>query len=215
MPLYHLLLDAEQFCRLRPALAESWRRRSFDPCRPLCEELLPAAQAFHARYHLGSEQELVARVAEGLPFDRDFWRHLAGEVLWLSAAEIPEMQTTPEALCCLQGADLTLDPGLERERLAPIQQAYFGTRDLTFGTAFYRPGQAGYNDVQDVGRLDEYLAAVDPARWDADALARLPGLEDEAERAEELELVKDWFPALQELYRRARRQGQVVVCETL
>jgi hypothetical protein len=215
MPLYHLLLEAGTFGRIRPALAAAWGRHNFAPCRALCAELAPAALAFRERYHTGPEEPLLCRVAAGLPFDRDFWRFLAGELLWLAAAEIPELQTTPDALCCLLGADRTLDPAADRDRLAPIQQAYFGARDLTFGTAFYRPGHAGYNDATDVARLADYLASLDGRPWTADALAALPDLADEADRADELELVKEWLPPFQDLYRRARDHGQIIICETI
>ena len=51
MPLYHLLLDADLFHHsLRPALAASWRRRSFEPCRPLYGLLRPQLTAFAERY---------------------------------------------------------------------------------------------------------------------------------------------------------------------
>jgi hypothetical protein len=217
MALYHLLLDCAAFReRIRPALAESWRRRSFEPCRCLCADLTPAALAFQQRYHTRPDEPLVCRVAAGLPFDRAFWRYLVGEILWLSATEIPEIQTTPDALGCLLGADRTALEGLlGREHYAPIQQAYFGARELTFATACYRPGQAGYNDSADVARLHDYLAALDPAAWKAETLAGLPGMEDEEERAEELAFVREWFPTFLDLYRRAREAGQVVVCEIL
>ena len=39
---YFLLLDGALFAeRMRPALAASWRRRSFEPCREFCAALLP------------------------------------------------------------------------------------------------------------------------------------------------------------------------------
>src|SRR6266545_282958 len=102
MTLYYLLHKAPVFdAQIRRALAASWRCRSFEPCRPLCEALLPAAHSFAERYHLGPEEPLLAEVLRGLPFDREFWTHLAGELLWYGAAEIPEIETAPETLCCL------------------------------------------------------------------------------------------------------------------
>src|SRR6516225_9536620 len=99
---YFLLLDAEPFeDRVRPALAGAWRQRSFAPCRDLCAALLPAARAYAERYHTGTEEPLLSRVARGLRFDRDYWRHLVGEVLLFTAVEIPEFQVCEEALCCL------------------------------------------------------------------------------------------------------------------
>jgi hypothetical protein len=216
MPLYHLLLDAGLFHqRIQPALAAAWQRRSFEPCRLLCAELAPAVRAFQERYHTGPDEQLLPRMATGLHFDRAIWRHLAGEVLWLGAAEIPEVQTTPESLCCLLGVDLPPAGEAERGRLAPILQAHYGSRDVVFGTAFYRPGEAGLNDAPDVTRLDDYLAGLDPRPWTADALVGLAGLADEGDRAEELELVREWLPAFQDLYRRARQRGQVIVCEVV
>jgi hypothetical protein len=214
MPLYHLLLDADAFHRrIRPALAEAWQRCSFEPCRALCAELVPAALAFRERYHLGPEELLLNRAALGLPFDRNFWRYLACEILWFSAGEIPQLETTPDALCCLIGVDRTLEEGLAHDRLAPIQQAYFGARDLAFGMAFYRPADAGYNDQGDVRGLAAYLGSLDPSRWTADALASLPELASAEDRAEELELVKEWLPPFQDLYRRAAQADQVILCE--
>src|SRR6266478_5240582 len=101
MPLYFLAVDGTLFeQRLRPALAAAWRRRSFAPCRGVCAEVLPRARDFARRYLIAGEP-LLQKVLDGLAFDRDFWRHLAGELLWYGADDIPELQTTPEALCCL------------------------------------------------------------------------------------------------------------------
>jgi hypothetical protein len=216
MPLYHLLLDAAAFHdRIRPALAAAWLRRSFAPCRPLCESLLPAAESFARRYRLGPGEPLLAQVARGLTFARDFWRHLAGEVLWYSASDIPELETAPDSLCCLLAPERYAERAGGRERFAPIEQAHYGARDLAFGGACYRPDQAGYNDTADVERLAAYLDGLAPETWTAAGLAALEGVGDEADRAEELEFVRDWFPALRELYRRARARGEVVVCELL
>jgi hypothetical protein len=46
-------------------------------------------------------------------------------------------------------------------------------------------------------------------------LTPLTDLADEADRAEELAYVRDWFPALQELYQRARKREEIVMCEIL
>ncbi len=216
MPLYHLLLDAGTFHdRIRPALSASWRQRDFRPCRDLCATLVPAAESFARRYHLGPDEPLLAEVARGLPFDRDLWRHLAGEVLWYSASDIPEFETAPDALCCLLAPERYRGGPAERERFAPIEQAHYGSRDLVFGGGFYRPEQAGHNDTQDVGRLADYLEALEPVRWAVEQLAVLEGTATEEDRAEELEDVRAWFPALRDLYRRARAERHVVVCEVL
>jgi hypothetical protein len=216
MPLYHLLLDATTFHdRIRPALAAAWLGRRFAPCAALCESLLPAARSFAQRYHLGPEEPLLAQVARGLTFDRDFWRHLVGEVLWYSASEIPELQTAPDSLCCLLAPERYAERTGGRERFVPIEQAHYGARDLVLGGGCYRPDQAGYNDTADVERLAAYLDGLAPETWTAAGLVALEDAGDEADRAEELELVRDWFPALQDLYRRARDRREIVVCELL
>jgi len=200
---YFLMLDAAAFeGRTRPALAASWRLRSFDPCRAPCAELVPAARAYAERYHVGGDEPMLARVAAGLPFDRDYWRALVAEVLLCTAVEIPEFQTCEDAL------GLLLAPG-------PIRHAHRGTRDLTFGAAVYRPDHAGYNNAGDVARLADYLAAVRPSEWTPDALIGLPGAGDEEERAEELAFAREWFPSLADLFRRARERGCVLVHERL
>lgn len=216
MPVYYLLIDTTWFHQqLRPAVAASWRLRSFEPCRALCSDLLSATRAFQERYHTGSEEPLVSRVARGLSFDRDFWRLLVGELLLFGAAEIPEMQIAPDTLCCLLAPEHYREGEVPRERLAPIQQAHFGTRDLAFGARLYRPEQVGLNDTADVDRLAAYLASLDPEAWNAAGLSALREAADDEERAEELAFARDWFPALRELYQRARARGQVVVCEIL
>src|SRR5262245_39495050 len=151
MPLSFLLPDAAHFRQaIHPALGGAWRRRSFEPCRPLCAALVPAAAAFAERYHTGHDEPLLAQVARGgVPFGRDFWRLLAGEVFLYGAASVPEILTAPDTL------DRLLAPGQED---SPIRQAHFGARDLVLGGGFYRPDAAGWNDTEDVARLADYLA---------------------------------------------------------
>ena len=92
MPIYFLVLDADLFHRLiTPALAASWRQRSFGPCHDLCVLLLPTVLDWRDRYPTGGGEPLPARVVEGLPFDRDLWRLLVGEVLLYAAVEVPEV----------------------------------------------------------------------------------------------------------------------------
>jgi hypothetical protein len=210
MPLYFLLLDRRLFHeQIAPALAASWRQRSFLPCRPLCAALEPAARAFGQRYHDEAAEPLLCQVGRGLSFGRDRWRHLAGEVLFYAAAEIPEIQTAQDTLGHLLGA---APASISRSELPPIHQAHQGTRDLCFGGGFYRPEHAGYNDTDDVARLVAEFGRVDPGRWDVTAL---PATTDEDERGEELEFARECFTALRDLYRRAQDAGQVIVCETL
>ncbi len=208
---YFLLLDGTTFeGAVRPALAASWRQRSFEPCRALCASLVPAARAYAERYHTGGES-LILQAAASLPFDRGFWRLLAGEVLLVAAVDIPEFQTAPDTLCRLLAPGCDSSTDLPRERRPPILQAHQGSRDLTFGAAPYRPEFAGYNNAADVARLADYLASVRPEKWTAAALADQPG--DEEDRADELAFAQEWFPVLRDLYLGARRQGRVLVIE--
>src|SRR5437899_2263500 len=81
--LYFLLHDAESFDRrISPALAASWRRRTFRPIVVLAADLGPALAAFADRYRLtADERPFLADLQADRPFDRRLWRHLAGEVL--------------------------------------------------------------------------------------------------------------------------------------
>jgi hypothetical protein len=99
--------------------------------------------------------------------------------------------------------------------MAPIQQVHYGSRDLSFGTAIYRPDNAGWNNRADVSRLAGYLSSLDPDTWQVTGLKALREISDEQELLEELEFLRDWFPPLRELYRRAAARNQVILCETL
>ena len=123
-------------------------------------------------------------------------------------------RTAPQTLLCLLEG---LGPGQEpaaREHFLPIQQVHFGTRDLVFGGGYYRPEHAGYNDVADVSRLADYLAAQQPHQWTPADLQELKDVEA-ADRAEELDFVREWYPALCDLYERARQRQQIVIIELL
>jgi hypothetical protein len=216
MSIYFLVWDATRFDGLiRPALAASWRRRSFEPCQELWRALEPGVRAFTAQYRLGAEEPLLSQAARGLPFDRNFWRLLVAEVLLFGADAVPELQTTPELLCRLLAPDRPPRECLPREDFAPVHQAYYGARDLVFGGGFYRPDSAGYNASADVDRLAAYLASVCPDQWSAPDLGDLPEGADAAEREEELAFAREWFPPLQDLYQRAREENRIVVCEVL
>src|SRR5262245_52114503 len=122
MPVYYMLLEEDLFYRrISPALTTSWRLRSFEPCRPLCADLVPAVLAFKDRYHTGTEEPLVYKVACSLTFDRHFWNMLVGELLFYSAAEIPEIQIAPETLCCLLAPEIYRQGHVPRTCFAPIQ----------------------------------------------------------------------------------------------
>jgi hypothetical protein len=216
MPLYFLLIDGDHFHqRIAPALAASRRQRSFEPCRDLCNELLPAVEIFRQRYHLGPDESLLTQVLHGLSFNVDFWRSLVGEVLLYSAAEVPEFQTAPDTLCCLLAPERYQAGDVARERFAPIQQAHFGARDLIFRGAFYRPEHAGWNASDDITRLAKYLTAIDTERWQPDDLLGLPEVADAEEAAEELLFARERFVPLREMYQRAAEASQVVICEML
>jgi len=216
MPVYYMVLDADLFSRrMSPVLAASWRLRSFEPCRALCAELIPAALAFTRELPAGMDEPLVCKVAQSLPFDRHFWQLLVGELLLYGALEIPEIQVAPETLCCLLAPDSYRQRAVPRAQLAPIQQAIFGQRELLFGTRCYRAEQAGYNDAEDVVRLRDYLAAQVPEQWTLSDLAELRDVPDEEQRQEELDFAREWFPALCEMYDRAAGQKRIIVCEIL
>lgn len=213
---YFLSLSAETFLQqIRPALSDSWRKQSFNSCRTLCNTVLPAALAYTQRYHLGAEQTLVAKIVEGIPFDRAYWRLLVGEVLLFTALEIPEFPSNSETMRCLLAGASSARSERGRKDLAPIEQALGGSQDVTFGTAIYRPDQAGYNDPKDVARLASYLAGVQPQHWTADDLRPLDGLTDDEERADELAFAREWFPTLAELYQRAQRDKHILIIENI
>jgi hypothetical protein len=201
MPLYFLVHDYDRFHRLIvPALSESARRRSFDPCRDLATELTPAVAEYRSRYQL-SDEPLLTRL-DALSFDRRLWTHLAGEALLFGADEVPELQTAPASLGRLIGEE-------------PSRQIHRGSRDLVFGGRTYRPDQAGVNDDDDLAHLAGALLTAEPTSWSPDALAGLPGLETIEDRADELDFVREWFPDLFALYVNADAEGRVIVCEEL
>ncbi len=215
MPLYFYLLEKTLFAdEIKPALTASWQERSFAPARPLVKNLRPAAKAFGERYRLSAEEHLLIEVLEQVQFDRYLWRLLAGEIFLLAAAEVPEIQTAPESFCCLLAQDQYQAEYTPRERYAPIQQVHFGSRDLVFGSAIYRPEEAGWNNAADVERLADYLGSLQPKQWTVADLAKLRGADDDEERAEELAFLRDWLGPLRDLYQRAAARGQVVICES-
>jgi hypothetical protein len=203
------LLDGQ----LGPALGRAWRQRSFAPCVPLCRQWAPAAEDYARRYHVNLDETVLAHV-EQLPFDRALWRTLVGELLLFTAREVPELPLPAATLSVL------LSPGHRPERpdsraaFAPIHQALYGTRDLLFGPVVYRPDAAGLNRPEDVARLSVYFSAVRPDTWQAADLAGLPDL-DESDRADELELAREWFAALADLHVRAAGQGHSIVVEQI
>jgi hypothetical protein len=211
---YFLVLDRAAFeTRVRPALADAWRQRSFSHCHSLCTSLVAAARTYAERYHTGGDAPILFQVIEGLPFDRAFWRTLVGEILLFTAVEIPEIKADVDTLGFLTAPGCyRLDA--DRSEFSLVQQACLGSQDLTFGPAVYRPLHAGYNNAADVARLADSLGQVQPETWSAADLAPLTEL-DEEDRADELAYARDWFPALVELYHRARAEERVIVCESI
>jgi hypothetical protein len=216
MPIYYYVIPGpafhEQIC---PALSASWKERSFAPCRDLCAGLATACLGAPGCHFLQSAKPLLCQAAQALPFDRLYWSHLVGEILVYSAVRMPEVPLSPETLGELLAAAQEAEEGRYGGRLGSIEQAGYGSRDLIFGGKYYRPGQVGWNDHADVTRLAADLAAFDPRAWDLVKLRPRWERTSEAERDEELDFVREWFPALRELYQQAEAERDVVVCETL
>jgi hypothetical protein len=212
---YWLLLDGANFeTMMRPALAESWRRHSFGPCRELAASLLSAAEEYARRYHAGAASALLDQVATGLPWDRATWRCLVGEVLLYSAAEIPELPTSAATLACLLAPEQRGSRAGNRREAPLIDKAHFGSRDLTFGAAIYRPEHAGYSNADDVRLIADFLGPVRPETWTVAELAHFTELAVE-DRPEELDFARECFGALQDLFVRASDRGWVVVHEQI
>jgi hypothetical protein len=215
MPVYYMPIDAGFFhTQLAPALAASWKQRRFDPCKSLCAALLPRAEAFSARFHTGHDAPLILSVLSGLPFDRHFWQLLAWESFVFAASEIPEIEIAPDLLRTLLDPAAVDSDEHPREQYAVIDQAHYGTRYLCFAGKMYRPEHAGYNDTEDVVRLKDYLERLEPASWTlGELLDRIS--RNRSDLQEELELAREWFPALQELYRHTAARREILVCEIL
>jgi hypothetical protein len=191
--------------RLQPALAETWRRRSFAPLRDVCAEIVARSRV--------PEDCLLPQVVRGLPFGRALCHGVAGELLLLGCDDMPLVETAPASLCCLLAPKRYQAGDAARSAFAPIEQVHFGSRDLRFGGAYYRPEHAGWNDTDDVARLLDYLDTIDPASWTADMLQSMAELPTADERAEELAFVRDWWAPLVDVYRAALARQCVVVCE--
>jgi hypothetical protein len=197
---YFLILNAELFHqRISPALTAGWFQRSFEPCRALCRSLQTTAQNFRDRYHAHIEP-LTLKVEAGLPFDRNLWRLLVGEVLLFSAHELPLLRTAPATLELLVG----------EEQQTTMRQAHHGSRDVKLG-GFYRPDQAGWNDPADVRRIAAFLDVIDERLWSSASLAELVGPERE-EQEEERTFAGQCLHELRDLYRRSVGDN-VIVCE--
>jgi hypothetical protein len=199
--------------QLRPALAKAWRQRSFGPCTALCRASITAAREYASRYHIDLDETVLLHVAE-LPFDRALWRTLTGELLLFRAVELPDLPLPAATLSCLLSLDHSPDRPTSRRRFQSIHQALYGSRDLTFGPVVYRPDCAGLNEPEDVTQLAAALGAAQLLTWNPADLAPLGDL-DEADRAEELELAREWFAALVDLYMQTASRGHSLVLEQL
>jgi hypothetical protein len=214
MPLYFLLFDPGKFNKLARPLGEGWARRALDPVQLICRDLRAAADKFADRFGMTAGDLLITQALRGVALDRNLWRTLIGEILLMSAEEVPEIETAPQTLTCLLAPDRYRERHGQRECYSPIEQAHFGSRDLVFGQAYYRPDHAGWNDVEDVARLTQYLGGIDSAAWQVSDLAELRDIASE-DRADELDYACQCFRALQNLYRGAQERGHIVVCEEI
>jgi hypothetical protein len=199
--------------QLRPALAAAWRQRSFAPCLAVCREWKGAANDYARRYHVNPDGILLFEVEQALTFDRGSWRSLAGELLLFGACEVPEIPRHVDTL--LPMFALASDEDVPRPQRSAIHQSLFGSRDLVFGPAVYRPEHSGYNDAGDVVRLADYLTSIRPENWTAADFPSIAGLPDEEDRAFEIDFAREWLAVLAALYRRSSEKGRVIVLENL
>jgi hypothetical protein len=204
---YFYLIPAERFHgRLAPALAGCAAARSFAPALELSREFANVAGPFAQRDAIGMES-VLSQITQGLPFRRDLWRILVGELLLFTSVRLPELETPLESLAALLRQPLAENRAL----FSPIQHAILGARDLHFGGAFYRPDFAGWNDLDDLSRLNAWLGGVSPASWSA-ASVPMPAAE---ERDDELAFAREWFPELVAIYRDAEQSRLVVAIESV
>jgi hypothetical protein len=215
MPHYFMLFDPDLLQgQIIPALSASWREHSFAPCLDLCTRLTSAAQTFAAKYHVGSAEPMLSLLQRGIGFDRRYWQLLVGEVLLFAAEEIPEIQVSPSTMCYLLAPEFSEDSITPRHDWPWIRKAHFGSLDLRFGTCIYRSEFSGFNDLRDVKSLNDFLTSIAPMEWQPDDLLGCPGIAPD-EAAEELDLLREWFPQLRDLYAHADKRHRSVVCEVL
>jgi hypothetical protein len=214
MSLYFLLHQPQMLEGvIRPALAAIYRERSFAPCQRLWQQLRPRLEAFRSESHIGGEP-LLCQALKGMTFSQANWRSLVGELLLETAEEAPDVLTVPQTLCWLLGPRRVAGD-TPRVNFSFIEQIHFGTQDLVFGRGWYRPDYAGYNDPPDVARIAEWSTSINPTEWTTQMLLDCPGLNGEAERAEELVLARQSFEGLAGLYQSAHARGLVIVCEKI
>ena len=197
---YLLVHDGLRFAHLRPVLGDAWWRRSFVGCTPHVEAWRAAALYYANAYHIDPQELFLVGFGPKTSFTSSSWRTLVGEILVVTAVEMPELPSHLESLARL------LPPALAKDALQ-------GCGDLTFGLATYRPGLAGFNTVDDNRRLLSELRAIVPASWSASML-RADELDDE-DLLDELAYSREWFAVLVDLYERVVRDDRVIVFETM
>jgi hypothetical protein len=194
-----LLHDAAIFHdRLAPAVAESFRRRSFEPMRKFAHDFRETIGRASQRDRLIAAEQPLLYGCDPVRFDRRLWRHFSGELLLYAAAETPAFPTAPELLPQFIALPL-------------VERLHGGSRDVDFGGASYRPGRSGIHESADVADLVVDLAAIDPATWTVDALAGC-ACDD---GAEELAFARQCFDDLRAMFAAARERNQVIVCEEI
>lgn len=190
---YFFLLHRDYFWqRVRPAMAECRRLRSFQPCQPLCQHLLDRLGKF-------PPDSLMGQAAAALPYSPPAWKALVGELLVAGAEEAPRLALSPSTCCTLLDSPQRSD----RPDFTPIQQVFHGARDIEFGVGVYRPDHAGYNNEADIHRLTVYLQSINPRHWYPAA-----GMD-----GDEVLDAQSWWPELVAMYERAFRQNWLIVCE--
>lgn len=199
---FHVLEGAFFHDTLLPALAACRRRRSFAPLRNLLPHL-PLAAA--------NDSILVHSL--GAAYDRHVFQAVVGETLILTALAMPRLPLDPRTLAAFLAPESLERTTGDRGGLAPIQRAFFGSRDLRIGSYVHRPLHVGWNDADDMRFLAEYLDAVDTSKWSADALRPIDQLRTDEDREEELALASEWWPDFVALYAKGVERGSVIVCE--
>jgi hypothetical protein len=215
MSLLLMMVDAEWFhTELRPTLTATWRDQSFAPCRNLCSLLLAAEDQTFSLSSLRREETLLHQIANGMHFDRRYWPTVVWECLFFGALEISDMQLPVDTYCSLLCSSHPSYQNADRQPFTPIEQALFGRRDVTFGNKYFRPLKAGFNDLLDVQELATYLAAQNPAEWRPERLREMASLSSDADREDELEFAREWFPVFANWYDRAASRGAVVFSDS-
>lgn len=197
--------DSDQFRGLiAPQLAKSWRLRTLAPIVQLVAELGPRIRRISEQHCLtADEQPLLFSLAHHQQFDRQLWRHLAGEFLLYAAVESPVVQDAEETLATFVGNSAGL-----------IRQAYHGSHDLEFDGIPYRSGNAAWNDPNDVTRLASFLEQCDASQWQAGDLF-LAGHGEIEDADEELAFARHCLDLLRNLYIDASRHRRVIILEAL